>query len=180
MSKLVDFQIECPKCGTHYVTKVFRTLWGDGCTADNFESRLTDNTNVVTCPHCGHSFRLPLGLMYVDVEKGFAVWWEPQHDEGIDADAKSYAAAFGADSYYAKAPRVKDWDEFKRTIRRYYTGELKANPITKFDFGTMKQQNSKPAAPKKKSGCFSAFVLLLAASVSLIGFTCWGIHALFI
>ena len=176
MSKLVDFQIECPKCGTHYVTKVFRTLWGDGCTADNFELRLTDNTNVVTCPHCGHSFRLPLGLMYVDVEKGFAVWWEPQHDEGIDADAKSYAAAFGADSYYAKAPRVKDWDEFKRTIRRYYTGELKANPITKFDFGAMKQQMKPTSTPQKKGGCLGSFLLIAIGIASLIGITYLGIN----
>ena len=116
--------------------------------------------------------------MYVDVEKGFAVWWEPQHDEGIDADAKSYAAAFGADSYYAKAPRVKDWDEFKRTIRRYYTGELKANPITKFDFGAMKQQSNKQTAPTKKSGCLGAIVLLMTASVSIIGLTYWGISCL--
>lgn len=178
MSKIVNFQIECPHCKTQYIAKVFRTLWGDGCNADNFESRLTDNTNVVTCPHCGHSFRLPLGLMYVDCDAGFAVWWEPQHDEGIDAETKSYAAAFGADSYYAKAPRVKDWDEFKRTIRRYYTGELKANPITKFDFSAMKQQAAKPVSNQEKNGCLGALVLLVITAASIVGLSYWGLSYL--
>ena len=161
MSKIIDLQIECPDCGQQYQAKAFRTFWGDGCTANNFTSRLKEDTNMVTCPHCGHSFRLPLGLMYVDVKAGFAVWYEPQPDPNIDNEARQYAAMFGADSYYAKAPRVKEWDEFKRTIHRYYTGELKANPITKFDFGSLKQQAGKSATPQKKSGCLGMMLLLL-------------------
>ena len=161
MSKIIDLQIQCPDCGQQYQAKAFRTLWGDGCTADDFTSRLTENTNMVTCPHCGRSFRLPLGLMYVDVKAGFAVWYEPQFDSNIDDEARQYAAMFGADSYYAKAPRIKDWEEFKRTIWRYYTGELKANPITKFDFGPLKQHVSKSATPHKKSGCLGVLLLLI-------------------
>lgn len=160
MSRLVEFGIECPKCKQYYQTKVWRTLWGDGCTASDFTSRLKDDTNVVTCPHCGHSFRLPLGMMYVDCKAGFAVWYEPQPDPGIDNDARQYAAMFGPDSYYAKAPRIKDWDEFKRTIYRYYTGELKANPVSKFDFGAVKKQSPQPPTPSK-SGCLGMALLLI-------------------
>ena len=47
MSKIVNIQIECPQCGKQYVAKVFRTLWGDGCNADTFETRLKDNTEEV-------------------------------------------------------------------------------------------------------------------------------------
>ncbi len=157
MSKKIDFQIVCPQCEQQYQATVFRTLWGDGCNADNFTSRLTENTNMVTCPHCGHSFRLPLALMYVDVKAGFAVWFEPQPDPNIENETKQYAAMFGADSYYAKAPRVKDWEEFKHTIRRYYLGELKANPVNiKFNFDALKT-----APQKKKSGCMGMLLLLI-------------------
>lgn len=163
MSKSIEFQIECPDCGKQYQAKVWRTLWGDGCTANNFTSRLTDNTNMVTCPHCGHSFRLPLALMYVDVKAGFAVWYEPQPDPNIENETQQYAAMFGVDSYYAKAPRVKDWEEFKHTIRKYYTGELKANPINiKFNFDALK-----PASQKKKSGCMGVLLLLLIPVITL-------------
>ena len=166
MSKSIEFQIECPDCGKQYQAKAWRTLWGDGCTADNFTERLKDDTNMVTCPHCGHSFRLPLGLMYVDCKAGFAVWYEPQPDPNIDVETQQYAAMFGADSYYAKAPRVKDWDEFKRTIRKYYTGELHANPITRFDFGALKKQSAQPVSQKKNSGCMG-LLLILAIPVTL-------------
>ena len=178
MSKILDIQVNCPNCGNQYQAKVFRTLWGDGCTADNFNTRLNDNTNVVSCPHCGHSFRAPLALMYVDCEAGFAVWWEPVHDDGVDSDINGYAAMFGADSYYAKAPRVKDWEDFKFTIYQYYTGQLKANPITKLDINVLKQQLGNSKSTKKKSGCLGVLILLLAGAASLIGITCWGIQQL--
>ena len=35
---------------------------------------------------------------------------------------------WGADNYMAQAPRIKDWDEFKETILKFYTGELKGTP----------------------------------------------------
>lgn len=178
MSKILDINVNCPKCGNQYPAKVFRTLWGDGCNADNFETRLNDKTNVVTCPHCGYSLRAPLGLMYVDCDAGFAVWWEPMHDDGIDSDTKGYAAMFGADSYYAKAPRVKDWDEFKQTIRKYYTGELTANPIAKLDFNALKQQLGNTTTQKKKKGCLGTLILLIAGTASVIGASCWGISHL--
>lgn len=172
MSKIVNFQIECPCCKKEYMANVFRTLWGDGCTVEDFECRLTDDTNVVTCPHCGHAFRLPLGLMYVDVKRGVAVWWEPQYDEGIDSDTKGYAKMFGADSFYAQAPRVKDWEEFKNTIRRYYKGELKANPITKFDFRAIKGTDS-----RTKRGCLGVS-LLIVFSLPIAGLSYWGLGCL--
>lgn len=171
MSKVVNIQIECSKCGQQYVSKVFRTLWGDGCTADNFESRLTDKTNVVTCPHCGHSFRLPLGLMYVDVDAGFAVWWEPQHDEGIDADAQSYAKMFGANSYYATAPRIADWDEFKQVIREYYQGKRVGGKIEKMDIGALK--NSLQSS--KKGGCLGSFVIICIVSIASLSGLAYGL-----
>lgn len=174
MSKIVNFQTECPQCGNQYIAKVFRTLWGDGCTADNFESRLTDNTNIVTCPHCKHSFRLPLGLMYVDVQAGFAVWWEPQHDPGIDSDAQSYAAMFGANSYYATAPRIADWEEFKQVIREYYQGKRVGGKIEKMDINALKK--SMAPAPKKKNGCLGSFVLIASISIAALSASAYGLY----
>jgi hypothetical protein len=41
------------------------------------------------------------------------VWFEPYHDPQIDADVRDYATYMGEDSFYAKAPRVRDWQPFK-------------------------------------------------------------------
>jgi hypothetical protein len=95
--------------------------------------------------------------MYVDVKAGFAVWWEPEYDAGIDSDTAAYASMFGPNSYYAKAPRVKDWDEFVETIRKYYRGELQGGKIEKFDFASLQQQNKKP----QQKGCLGLLVLLI-------------------
>lgn len=162
MSRILDATITCPNCGRPYEVKLFRTLWGDGGTAD--DNALTDDkVNIVKCPHCEYSFRAPLAFMYVDCKKDFAVWWEPSYDAGIDEDAAGYAAMFGPDSYYAQAPRIQDWDEFKATVRKYYTGELRANPISKFDIEALKSATQR----KKNGGCLGVAALaLITASVS--------------
>lgn len=163
MSKLIDATITCPKCGKQYPTKLFRTIWGEHEECRNMV--MNDKINVPECPHCHFSFKAPFPFMYVDVNKGFAVWWEPYYDATIDEDLKGYASMFGADSYYAQAPRVKDWNEFKQTIHRYYTGELKANPITKFDLGALKQQKT---VRQEKSGCLGVMLALLILPIAAL------------
>jgi hypothetical protein len=74
---------------------------------------------------------------------------------------------FGEGNFYHTAPRIKNWEEFKRTVRRYDSGELKANPIKinqqqqeafkgvmKGMLKDMKKEN------KKNSGCLGVFLFL--------------------
>ena len=163
MSKLVKIAIECPKCSHQYSGDFFRTIWGEN--EANRSMVMEDRINIAKCPSCGYQFHLPLAMMYVDVQKGFAVWWEPNHDPGIDSDSASYAKMFGANSYYAKAPRIQDWEDFKDTVKKYYTGELKANPITKFDINALKGVAA--GKKSKKSGC-QGFAILLIGSITSI------------
>lgn len=172
MSKIVDIGINCPHCGKQYEAKVFRTFWGEGNTSRY--KVYDDEINIVTCPHCGHSFHAPLAMMYVDCQAGFAVWWEPFHDDGIDSDIAAYKSMFGSNSYYAKAPRIQDWEEFKDTIRNFYSGELKASPIEKFDVAALKKA-MQPQPQKKSSGCLGMFTALVAVSTSLVGL---GVYSL--
>lgn len=100
MSKLVKIAIECPKCSHQYTGDFFRTIWGEN--EANRSMVMEDRINIAKCPSCGHQFHLPLAMMYVDVQKGFAVWWEPNHDPGIDSDSASYAKMFGVNSFMQK------------------------------------------------------------------------------
>ena len=63
---------------------------------------------------------------------------------------------FGEKSFYATAPRVKDWEEFKRTINRYYSVELVGGPVERMDFGI---------GSNKKNGCLSVILLLILSSI---------------
>ena len=154
MSKRVTISIECPHCSNQYQDDFFRTIWGEHESLRNMV--MEDRVNIAKCPHCGHKFHLPLAMMYVDVVQGFAVWWEPNHDPGVDSDTRGYAQMFGPDSYYAKAPRIADWNEFKETINKYYRGELPGGKITKFDVSALKKN-----ATQKTSGCLGLLLALL-------------------
>lgn len=163
MSKRVDATITCPKCSKQYPVKLFRTIWGEH--EENRRLVMNDEINVPTCPHCGFSFKAPYPFMYVDVKEGFAVWWEPQYDAGIDTDAQGYARMFGSNSYYATAPRIKDWEEFKRVINDYYQGKRVGGKIEKMDMSALRNL----ATPhKKKSGCLGMALALLALSFSML------------
>ncbi|MBQ0086778.1 MAG: hypothetical protein KBS72_03720 [Bacteroidales bacterium] len=175
MSKLVDIGVNCPYCGNHYEAKVFRTYWGESESAR--AKVFNDEINIVTCPHCGKSFHAPLAMMYVDCQTGFAVWWEPFHDKGIDSDIAGYSSMFGESSYYAQAPRIADWDDFKSTIQKYYSGELKANPIQKFDINSL-SKSSRKNQTENKSGCLGTMIAICTFAVSLISLSVYGIKLL--
>jgi hypothetical protein len=126
---------------------------------------MEDKINVLTCPYCGFSFKAPFAFMYVDVKEGFAVWWEPQHDPGVDSDAQGYRKMFGANSYYAKAPRIADWEEFKQVILEYYQGKRVGGKIEKMDIGALKNHAQ---SQHKKSGCMGVMLAMLLTPLSLI------------
>ena len=125
---------------------------------------MEDKINIAKCPSCGHQFHLPLAMMYVDVQKGFAVWWEPNHDSGVDSDSDSYAKMFGANRYYAKAPRISEWEEFKRVVKENDDGIRVGGPIEKMDIKALAGNKSQ----SKKSGCVGVLLALIIVSSILV------------
>ena len=88
-----------------------------------------DEINSPICPHCNTKTKIANApLLYHDAKKLFAVWYEPEYDANIEKECEEYAKMFGPDSYLAKPPRIKDWEEFKNTIRKFEKGVLKADP----------------------------------------------------
>ena len=161
MSKQVKIAITCPECNGHYEDNFFRTIWGEH--EGNRRMVMEDRINIATCPHCGHKFHLPLAMMYVDVVKGFAVWWEPNHDPGVDSDTAGYRKLMGPNSYYAKAPRIADWEEFKRVINEYYVGKRECQPIDLNQFKSIADIGKQ----KKKSGCAGMIAIGIVIAGSL-------------
>lgn len=176
MSKLLDVTATCPKCGTTYPAKLFRTIWGEN--EGNRRMVMEDRINILECPHCHHKLHAPMAMMYVDVEKKFAVWWEPEYDSGIDEMTAGFRSMMGPGNYYENAPRITDWEEFKETINKYYRGELKGQS----DEMTRQQQQAMAASMQgllkeikktnapKKSGCMSSILFfILFASAATYG-----------
>ena len=164
MSKLVDAMITCPLCGKQYPVKLFRTLWGER--QELRDKVMNDEVNVCTCPHCGHSFTALYPFMYVDVKAGFAVWWEPVYDPQIDEMTAGFSKMLGHGNYYETAPRISDWEEFKETINRYYSGELKgqSEEVTRRQKKAFSNMSAEISKKSNRSGCLSMTFLTVTAT----------------
>lgn len=137
MSKVVEAMVKCPKCGIAFPTSLFRSIWGEQ--PANRELVFADRINVVTCPACATVTKLPFAFMYTNRDRLFAVWYEPAPDPDIDETANGFAAVLGADSYLAAAPRIRDWEQFKATIREFESGARKGGSAGTPDLAKLMQ-----------------------------------------
>lgn len=71
---------------------------------------------MVACPACKIETKLSISLLCTDVKEHIAVWYEPYPDPVVEQDVLLYAKHFGAQSFYATAPRIRDWNAFKEKI----------------------------------------------------------------
>lgn len=175
MSKLLDETATCPECGTSYQAKLFRTIWGEN--EGNRRMVMEDCINILECPHCHHKLHAPLAMMYVDIVKKFAVWWEPMYDSEIDEMIAGFRSMMGPGNFYETAPRITDWEEFKATINKYYSGELRGQS----EDATERQQQAMVGTlnnllkdmqreKKKQSGCLSSILFcIVAISATTLG-----------
>jgi Zn ribbon nucleic-acid-binding protein len=114
MSKTVELDLTCPQCQKQWKATAYRSIWVEF--QENLDLILNDRINLVKCPSCGFSDRLPLAFLATNVGKRAAIWYEPYPDPHVDSDHVLYLKHYGEDSFYAKAPRVQDWAEFKRRL----------------------------------------------------------------
>jgi hypothetical protein len=98
---------------------------------------LNDKVNEFCCEKCKYLERLEFPFLCTNVKRGVAIWYEPYHDEQIDEDMRQYQKHMGANSFYAKAPRVADWETFKAKL------------LEMSEAGPQPGQETKPSAESK-------------------------------
>lgn len=114
MSKRVPARINCPVCKAQFDVKLYRSLWVE---YPSNRRLIADNElNLVTCPHCHESTRLEFSVLCTNVQRKIAIWYEPYPDPAVDNDMRQYAQHFGQNSFYAQAPRVRNWEDFKAKL----------------------------------------------------------------
>lgn len=114
MSKQIKAMITCKNCSHHFEASLYRSIWIEY--PENRRLITEDSINRVTCPKCKELQRLEFPFLCTNVKQKIAIWYEPYYDSAIDDDIKLYAAQFGNQSFYALAPRIADWDEFKSKL----------------------------------------------------------------
>jgi hypothetical protein len=136
MSKVYQAEITCPRCAVTYDQSLFQTLWIED--PANRSLVFEDKVNWAKCPQCGFEVRVLASLMCTNVPRKFAVWFEPQPSKHVDEMAKQFADMMGPTSFYATAPRIADWADFKRVIERFESGELKGGDA-RFDVAALRR-----------------------------------------
>lgn len=126
MSKKLKATVPCPDCNRPFAAEIFRSIWIEY--PDNRELIFSDKINIITCPYCKSNTKVDMPFLCTNVKRGIAIWYEPHHDKDIDRDLVEYAKRFGANSFYAKAPRIRDWQEFKNKIVEMERGTENTNP----------------------------------------------------
>lgn len=142
MEKQIDYSISCPKCNGLVKAVVQKTVYGD--MPGNLEKVMSDKINIAKCPYCGHTFQVPVSVMYANQFKRYAVWYEPTPDAEIEKTSKIWGQMLG--DFYEQAPRIPDWEMFKDTISKFESGELKIQPRE---------------TKKSSGGCLSVITLFL-------------------
>jgi ribosomal protein L40E len=175
MSKRVNGKATCGRCGSEFPFALYRSIWGEN--AENRELVFNDSINILICPQCNTRNRASFSLLYVDMDRQFAVWYEPAPDPTIGQETQQYAAMFGPDNFYATAPRVSDWESFKQTILEFETGKRQAKPITAGEGKELLEGFVASLSPKeeRKGGCLSLVLL----SLLVVG-GCWAAVALWL
>lgn len=93
---------------------LYRSIWIEN--PENRKMIFDDQINVVMCPKCMIKTKLEFPFLCTNAKEHIAVWYEPYSDPEIDKDMKQYAKHFGPSSFYATAPRIRDWKAFKEKI----------------------------------------------------------------
>src|ERR1041385_4553550 len=114
MSKTFSIELSCPFCQSDFPATLYRTIWIED--SENRKLVFEDKINVVTCPNCGRESHVQSSLLATNVREHIAVWYEPYPDPQVEEDLRLYAKHMGADSFYATAPRIRDWAAFKEKI----------------------------------------------------------------
>ncbi len=171
MSKKIKAEFQCPNCDNMFKSTLYRSIWGKF--QENRDLVMNDLINVIECPSCRYKEKVEFSLFYNDPQVFCGVWWEPYPDPLIDKDAKFWAENLGSDNYMAKALRIKDWQEFKDTINKYYTGELKGSPPELPNLSDPKLKRKKrliklPKLSKKLLNSLRQNVVKLIIAIALI------------
>jgi hypothetical protein len=105
---------------------------------------------------------------YTHTNPSFAVWWEPYHDQSIDDEQRKWAHLPGITDYLVNPHRIREWEDFKSTIRK-----LESMPINQRGIGSHKDggqsydniKNESSDSRENSSGCLGTLLLTIVAAL---------------
>jgi len=116
MSKILNNSIECNNCKTISQQTVWYSI--NTSVENAAEKILNDEINFFVCPNCNFKHHIPVGLLFNNMSKQYAVYYNPITFEVINKESIGIKKMFG-DSFYLGNPiKFNDWEQFKNEIRK--------------------------------------------------------------
>lgn len=89
MSNSEEMEIKCPRCGAQQKATVWKKL--DTASDPGIKEALFGwEINIFNCSACDLRAQMPVGLLYCDTARGFAVQFYPMDDLGSDEFYKGF------------------------------------------------------------------------------------------
>lgn len=116
MSKIQSYNIPCPECKMPSEQKIFHSI---NTSIDYAALKIiNDEINFVRCLGCGNKFQVKTGLLFNNMAKTYAVYYNPTSFASMDEESKNLKKMLGENFYLANPTKFSDWDLFKDEIRR--------------------------------------------------------------
>ncbi|WP_396188047.1 CpXC domain-containing protein [Flavobacterium sp.] len=128
MSRLVTYNIPCPKCKEYGNYQIFHSV---NTNIEGIVNKLLhDKINFVQCEHCTNIFHIKTGLLFNNMEKMYAIYYNPDSFEQNEKESVDIKRMLGDNFYLANPSRFKDWELFKQELKR------KENIVQKVNLGS--------------------------------------------
>jgi hypothetical protein len=134
MSKSVSYNIPCPECKEFGEYQIFHSV--NTNLFDVISKLLNDKINFVKCEHCGNIFHVKTGLLFNNMEKMYAIYYNPDSFELNEKESIDIKRMLGDNFYLANPSRFKDWELFKKELKRKEGIVKKVNLVNVRNFST--------------------------------------------
>ena len=115
MTKIEKHQIACPKCEEVNEQTVFHSINNKLPTAPG--KIINGEINFAVCPNCGNEFQIQTGLLYVNQNQQFALYYHPTDFKKINKEIEGMKKMFGPDFFLCKPSKFTDWDMFIKELK---------------------------------------------------------------
>jgi predicted amidophosphoribosyltransferase len=115
MSKIQSYDIPCPECKIPSNHNIFHSI---NTSFDNAVFKiLNDEINFVECPHCFNRFQVKTGLLFNNMIRMYAVYYNPRSFESMEQEEQGLKKMLGNNFYLSNSSKFYDWELFKDHIR---------------------------------------------------------------
>jgi hypothetical protein len=136
MSKCVTYSLPCPECKEFGEYQIFHSV---NTSIDDIVAKLlNDKINFVRCMHCGNIFHVKTGLLFNNMKKMYAMYYNPISFDLNEKESTDLKGMFGNNFYLANPSRFKDWQLFKEELKgkESLTKQGNLGSSRKFSFGS--------------------------------------------